>query len=883
MTALRVWMARLLGTLTGRRREDDLRDEIQQHLELLADEHRRRGLLEAEAWLAARREFGGVAQTRETFRDTRILPGLDALRQDVRFAWRALMRDRGTTFAAIALLTVGVSSTVVLADVLDRLLLRPPTHVDDPSRVRRIYVARGADPVTALGTNYVTMTRLAEPLTAEVEAIASFQSERIGSGHGPGASRFQAIAFTEAYFDVLGVPAALGTLPSARRPSTPEAVVISHALWQSQFGGSADILGKPLRLGQRSHSVVAVLPRGFAGIDGDPVDVWVPLESRRTDEGWRTTQSYMGLYLLVRLRPGVDPARAAAHATQVYNVVQRIDRPAGIDRDVSLSFGPLPLGQAPGDSDYTRVVLAVGVVSTLVLVMACGNVANLLILAGLRRTSELTLKAALGAGRGRLLREVLLQAALLAACAGAAALGIVLTIGTVVRSAFLPPLAALANPIDARLVGLTIAICAAVALLLGLAPALRLSNLRILVPGRNRLGRVPSPLLDAFVAIQVALSVPLLVGTVLFAVSYRSLTAVDIGLQPSGVVAVRANMADDGRPGDAHEVHRRIQARLAELPGVASIALSQTMPLQGGFGTRFEIPDQPAPPRGLGMPMINGVDPSFLAVMGMRVIEGRAFTVADNRPNAPPVAIVNEMMAKVYWPGVSPVGRCIKVAGHACAEVVGIVAKAHPFASLRGNASSMNTQYLLPIAALSGVNNDRVLLVRTSEDPGRMVSRLRTEAQAVGKDVPYVDASLLDETLQAQLRPLRVGRSIFLGLSAIALVIAIAGLAVVTAHGVTSRTREMGIRLALGARPVELVRLMARRTWVAMTIGLAAGAALAYVGAGLLKSVLYGIEPSDPRIFAAAVAVLFVVGGTAAWIPASRTGRIDPTAALRID
>jgi putative ABC transport system permease protein len=883
MTALRVWMMRLVGTVTGRRREDDLRDELDAHLELLADEHRRRGLSDAEARLAARRDLGGVAQTREAFRDTRRLPGVDALLQDLRFAVRALRRERGTTMAALALLTVGVSSTVVLADVLDRLLLRPPTHVDDPSRVRRIYIARETEPIAALGSNYVTMIRLAEPLTSELEAVASFQSERIGSGHGPGASRLQAIAFTEAYFDVLGVPASLGTLPSARRPSDPEAVVISHALWQSRFGGGADVLGKPLRLGQRSHTVTAVLPRGFAGIDSEPVDVWVPLESRRTDKGWRTEQSYMGLYLLARLRPGVDPDRAAAHATQVYNLVQRIGRPAGLDKDAALFFGPLPLAQAPGDNEHTRVVVAVGVVSALVLLMACGNVANLLILCGLRRTSELTLKAALGAGRGRLLREVLIQAALLSALAGTAALGIVITIGVVVRNAFLPPLAALQEPLDGRIVGLTIAICAAVALLLGIAPALRLSNLRILMPGRNRPGRVPSPLLDTFVAIQVALSVPLLVGTVLFAVSYRSVTGIDIGFQPSGVVAVRANLADDGRPADAHEVHRRIQARIASLPGVASTALSQTMPLQGGFGTIFEIPGQPPPPQGLGMPMINGVDPSFLAVMGMRIIQGRAFTEADNRPKAPPVAIVNETMARVYWPGISPIGRCIKVAGHECVEVVGVVAKAHPFASLRGDASTMNTQFLLPMEALAGFNRDRVLLVRTSADPSGMVSRLRTEAQAAGKDLPYVDATLLDEPLRAQVRPLRLGWAIFLGLSAIALVIAIAGLAVVTAHGVTRRTREMGIRLVLGARPAELVRLMARRTLVAMTVGLTVGAALAYVGAGLLKSLLFGIEPGDPRVFAGAIALLFAIGGLAAWIPARRTGRIDPSAALRVE
>jgi len=259
VTRLRILLARLFGTLSGRRREDELREELETHLELLADEYRRRGLSDAEARFAARRELGGLAQTREAFRDTRILPGLDALRQDVRFAWRALMRDRSTTFAAIALLTIGVSSTVVLADVLDRLLLRPPTHVDDPARVRRVYddYADGVRP-TRLVSNYITFERLAAGTKDEIEAIAPYMNERIGSGRGPDAARFEAVGYGPAYFDVLGITPRLGVLPSARRPSDESAVVISHALWQQRFGGAMDVIGQPLRLGQRTHTIVAV-------------------------------------------------------------------------------------------------------------------------------------------------------------------------------------------------------------------------------------------------------------------------------------------------------------------------------------------------------------------------------------------------------------------------------------------------------------------------------------------------------------------------------------------------------------------------------------------------------------------------------------------------
>jgi putative ABC transport system permease protein len=886
VTRLRVLLARLLGTLSGRRREDELREELETHLELLADEHRRRGLSDAEARLAARRELGGVAQTREAFRDTRVLPGIDALRQDARFAWRALMRDRGTTFAAIALLTIGVSSTVVLADVVDRLLLRPPTHVDDPSRVRRIYssLVDGDGRATLLTSNYVTMERLAAGIGSEIEALATYQHERIGSGHGANANRFEAIDFGEAYFDVLGIRPSLGVFPTARRATDPGAVVISHALWQQRFGGAADVLGKSLRLGQRTHTIVAVAPRGFAGIDYDPVDVWVPLEARQRIKDWRTGTHYFGLRALVRLTPGVDRESAEAHASQVFNVVQRIDRPRGIDKDARILFGPLPPGQSPSNSTQTQVLLAVAVVAALVLLMACGNVANLLILTGLRRTAELSLKAALGAGRGRLLREVFLQAVLLAGVAGVAALGLVITVGTVVRRTFLPPTAATISPMDARLILLTVLFCAVVALLLGSVPALRLTSLRALVPGKGVRATNPSRLLEGFVALQVALAVPLLVGTLLFAVSFWKIANVDLGFDLGRVVVVKADMADDGRPAEQHAVHRRIQERVATLPGVAMTAVVQSTPMHGGLSTVFEVPGFEHPPGGFSMPMMNAVDASYIDLMGMRVIAGRGLSEADNRPGAPPVVVVNEGVAKRFWRGASPIGRCIVLAGRTCTQVVGIVAKASPWASIRGGPAGADVgQMLLPLEAFPDFNTDRTVLVRTAGNPRALLPLLRSEAQAARGDLPYVDAFPLDDVLEFELKPLRLGWSIFLGLSALALVIAIAGLAVVTAHGVTRRTREMGIRLVLGAEPGDLVRLMARRTLVAMAIGLAAGAVLAYAGAGLLKTVLFGIEPGDPRIFAAAVMVLFLVGGIAAWIPARRTGRIEPSAALRIE
>jgi predicted permease len=878
-------LARLLATLSGRRREDALREELELHLELLADDHRRRGLSDAEARLAARRDLGGVAQTREAFRDAGRLPGVDALLQDVRFAWRALARERGTTLAAIALLTVGVSSTVVLGDVLDRLLLRPPTHVDDPSRVRRIYEdhADGHHP-SRLVSNYITLERLAAGTSTEIEAIAPYFTERIGSGRGPDATRLEAVAYGPAYFDVLGVTPRLGVLPSARRASDENAVVISHALWQQRFGGAADVVGKALPLGQRTHTIVAVAPQGFAGVDDDPVDVWAPLAARVKVQDWRTTEGSYHLRALARLRPGIDRQRAEAHASQVYNAVNRVQMMDGSRRSYRIVLGELLAGQEPVRSQQTTVVMAVGAVSALVLLMACGNVGNLLILAGLRRASELALKAALGATRGRLLREVFAQAVLLALFAGAAALVMVLVAGGLVRGVLLPPLAATAAAIDTRLVVLTVGICAATALALGLVPAIRLSAARVTAPGTRTRLAAPSRIIDSFVGLQVALSVPLLVGTALFTTSLWKALHVDFGQDTDHVTVLHADFEDEGQPQNAHTAHRRMQAHLRSLPGVTAVAMVQGSPSIGGYAWSV-WPE--SGPRSERLPFVNAVDASYPDVLGLRLVAGRFFSEAENQANAVPVAVVNENLARRYWPGESAVGHCVVVyqegAPPPCARIVGVVAKAPWFASFTSTPDAFEPTLLLPLERFAALSPARALIVRTALPQRSAIDRLRREAQGASPLLPYVDAVAFDQATEFEYRPLRLGAAIFLALGTLALVIATAGLAVVTAHGVTRRTREMGIRLVLGATPSDLVRLMARRTLVAMGIGLTAGTVLAYAGAGLLQSVLFGIEPGDPRVFAGAVAALFAIGGLAAWIPARRTGRIEPSAALRIE
>ena len=881
MTEWRVRWNRTKALLLGRRREDELADEIELHLEHLTADYVRRGLSPAAAALAARREFGGVAQTREAFRDQRRWPSIDTLFQDVRFATRALIKDRGTTVAAIALLTVGVGTTVVMADVLDRLLLRAPAHVDRPDLARRIYSQSDASRPSRMYSNYITLEKLVGGLPREIEVWGAFVNQRIGMGHGAGARRLDAIASTEGYFDVLGLRAALGQLPSTRRPVVPDGAVISHGLWLREFGGAIDVIGKPLRLGKRMYTVIAVMPRGFTGIDDDPVDLWLPLATRWDhDPAWRTGTHYFGLMGLVRLRPEVTPEQAEVHASQVYAAVNTSTWDDGKKHTTAILLGDLLPARAPGGTGMVRVLLPIAAVSTLVLLIACGNVGNLLLVRGLRRAPELALKTALGATRLRLLRETAVESLLLAFVSGVAALAVVMTVGVLVRGYFLPPMAATVVPLDVRLALITVAICTLAALFLSLAPALRLTRARMATPGRVALGGRPSPLLDVFVGAQVALSVPLLVGAALFAVSVWLAREDDFGIRVPRVALVRSDLAEDGRPAQQHAAHQRIRERLASLRGVEIASLVGSAPLREGYCTSYEIVG--VPPQSGECSYVNVVDERFLNAMSLRLTSGRSFTAADNTAAAPTVAVINEAMKRRYWPDRSPLGACLQFEKEPCVQVIGVVENGAGGPRLVAADRPLGL-YFLPIERFPDMIPNRAVIVRTAGDPDAFVASVQQASHQAEANLPYVDVWPLSDVLEPQLKPLRLGSTVFLCLSGLALLIAAAGLIVVTAHGVTRRTREMGIHLTLGATPGIVVRLMLRRTLIALAIGLAAGLGLALAGSRLFTDLLYRVEPRDPRVLAACALTLLVFGVLAAYVPARRAGRIDPSVALRTE
>jgi putative ABC transport system permease protein len=793
---------------------------------------------------------------------------------DVRQALRRLAATPLLSIAAVVTLALGVGSAVVMADVLDRLLLRYPDHVAQPERVARVYVKPTAGDFSDRFA-YRILESLG-PLRDEFEASAVFSKETVSFGRGLQARQIEALTHSRDYFAVWQTPPLLGAWPTR-----DDAAAIGYGLWQDAFGGSPHVLGRALTLGRDTYTIVAVAPRGFNGVSA--VDAWLPLEPRakaRIGTQWKTASVF--LQAVVRLRPDSNRVRASERVTAAWRATAEHE----FQRKATVVLGDLRAARAPGVSTGARIEVLVAGLSLLVLLVTCGNVASLLLVRGLRRGREFMVKTALGATRARLLAEVWLEGLLLSGASGVAALAVVLTVGGLIRRTFLAPPAALASPLDPRLIGITVLVCAASALLLGVGPAFSLTTRRAVSPGASAALR-PSRLLDLFSGLQMALSLPLIVAAALFVISFLKASGQDLGMQTARVAVLTTNLQEGRQDKSGHEaIHREMQRRVAALPQVESTALVETLPMRGGMFMPLQVPGRSAGADDMSsdtMPTQNAVDPSFFAVMKMRLVAGRFFTEAENRQGVPSRAVVTAAMAAHYWPNQSAVGRCFYIGGkgptNPCTEIVGVVADARLFPSIRPT-TQWASAYYLPIGQAGGAANATLLASLTSA-PAPLLQTLRREAQAAGADLPYVDAFAFDEMFESMLWPWRTGATVFMVFGVVALIVAAIGLAVVGAYAVTRRTREIGIRAALGAQPQRLVGLVLARSLFVVAAGVFAGVALAWAAGSALEAQMFDVPAREPRVLLASTLIFLVIGAVAAWLPARRAARIDPVIALR--
>jgi predicted permease len=819
------------------------------------------------------------------------------LLRDLRYAARSLLRAPLFTLGVALILALGIGVNAAMFGIVDTLFLKPPGGVRDPAGVARVYLRRNVRLMRRTFTSpmatYLTFTDLRDGHVFDQTAAMTVRP--VSLGRGTEAYEAQAGVVSHGFFPLLGVRPAIGRFFGADedRPGGEQVAVLSYRFWKGRFGGEASVIGRSLKIGTGTYTVIGVGPEGFGGIDLTAVDLWLPVQVAGPDIAGTdalTSRGRWWLQVVARLKPGERLEDAAARATLVYRrgaTIKYAD-----DSTAQVLLGPIQEVRGPRMQSDAKVSLWIGVIAVVVLLLACANVANLLLARGVSRRRELAVRAGLGAGRVGLVRLMLAESLVLAALGGGAALVLAVWAGAAVRGVLVPDLPADLPLIDVRVLAFTGAAVLLTAALTGIVPAVQSSRTDLVESlksgghgATSRGGRTRSLLL----ATQIALTLVLLVGAGLFVRSLRNVQAQDFGFDAPNVLMARMNLDATGASTAAiDQTYLRILERVRFVPGVEHAA-GVTEPFGWMFSTDTRVEGWDSIPRlAGGGPFLSIVTADYFATLGTRLVAGRDFTPSD-RQGSDLVTILNQSMAKTLWPG-GALGKCVYVgAGNAdpCRRVIGVVGDAH-----QGNVvEEPGMQYFLPYgqyesapakASFGGYQGPHLngLYIRVRGDPAAAIEPVRRVIQAVG-DFPHASIATLADQMAPQLRSWKLGAAAFSAFGVLALVIAAMGIFAVISYSVSQRTHEIGIRMALGAEATQVARLILGQGLRATVVGIGAGAAGAYALGRGIKALLYEVTPGDPLVFLSVVALLLAVAGAATYWPARRAARVDPMVALR--
>jgi predicted permease len=811
---------------------------------------------------------------------------MDALISDIRYAVRSLYKSPSLAAVAIVILALGIGANSAMFGILDALLVRPPAGVRAPDRIVRVYWAntfRVMGPVTQPGGSYPAFTALRDNARTLAGAAAEWPRD-ISVGRGAEARRLHLALASHEYFPLLGIAPAKGRFfgPDDDRPGAAPVVVLSDELWRSAFGRDSAVLGRTLRIGSMIYSVIGVAPATFRGTRLEPMALWLPMAVAGPELVFPdalTNADNRWLTVLGRLAPAATREQAEAELSGIYRAV---DQAADADSTAHVVLAPIQEARRPGLRRGVQVPILLAGMAVVVLLVAAANVANLLLARTLRRRREIAVRLAIGAGRARLVRQVVMEGVLLSLAGGGAALLVALWTAPLLRAFVLPHALASETPIDPRVFAFTAAVALLVGVATGLVPGLQSVRADVLTDlkasardGGPRHLRVRTVLLAG----QAALTLILLAGAGLFVRSLRNLVTVDLGTETRRLLVVETDLDAAGyAPVAADAAYRRMLEHVAALPGVAHAAISIGGPFGWSYSKGIRVPGLDSLPHlSSGGPYYNAVSSDFFAALGTRIQRGRAFTVAD-RAGAARVAVVGETMARLFWPGRDAVGQCIQPKdGTACYTVVGVAQDARR----NGIIESPQLQWYVPLDQMPDAPSHRVLWVRAADDPTVLVAPVRRAVQALGVDFPYVAVNRVQALVDRDTQPSQLGATVFSLFGALALLLAAVGLYGVLAYEVGQRTREMGIRLALGARSADVMRLVMASGVRVTLAGLLVGVVASLLGGKLIASLLYDVRPADPLVLGTAAAVLLGTALLAGILPARRASHVDPMVALR--
>ena len=807
---------------------------------------------------------------------------------DITYGIRFLYRNPGFTAVTVLSLALGIGSNTVVFNWIQSLLLRPLPEAAQSDQLVVVVPTYPSGP--GGGTSYPDLQDLAAQKQVLAGVIAS-QNVILTLGVGGPAEWVFGQLVTANFFDVLGVRPLLGRtfLPSEElKPGGHPVIVISEGLWKRRFGGDPGIIGKTVDLNRHTYTIVGITPPGFRGtMTGLRFDIWVPLmmhEQLWPGSGPLQKRDQRWLHAMARIRSGVDLKQAQAVATTLAR--QLAQSYPDTNKNVGVSL--LPLWNSPygGQRIFGPLLSILMTVTVGVLLIVMANVANLLLARATGRQKEIAVRLALGARRGRLIRQLLTESILLSLLGGAGGMIFALWAASLLAK-FTPPSnlpLVVTLSFDSMTLSFSLLLALATGVIFGMAPALqsvRVDLNETLKEGERGAGGgyKKHRMRSLLVVSEVALSLLLLIGAGLCLRSLRNARLIHPGFEPNNVLLSTLNLtARDYSEQEGRDFFRRLDGRLSALPGIQSVAMAAWVPLgfAGSRDTTIEV-DGYVPGSGENMNFLcNMVTPRYFELMRIPLVKGRYFTDFDHA-KAAGAAIVNETLARRYWPGQDPLGRGMKVLDNRKVTVIGVV-KDGKYISL-----GERPQPFVYVPYEQFYQANMTVHVRTAGEPAAMATALRREIQAIDMGVTPWSTDVLTNHIEAAFLAPRIAATLLSILGLLALILAAMGVYGVMAYAVNSRTHEIGIRMALGARTTDVLGLMIRQGMQAALVGICIGLLAALGLMRAMSSQLYGVGARDPLIFSGMILVLTIVAFLACYVPARRAAKVNPIEALRYE
>jgi predicted permease len=832
---------------------------------------------------------------------------IDTLRYDVRHTLRTLGREPSLVLGVVLTFALAIGTNAAMFGLIRQLMLAAPAGIRDPQSVVRAQLIRLSD-----DGNVFASSTMSYPAFTAIRAsnaalsVAATHGDTLIMGSGDNTMPVATMSATGEYFGILGARPALGRFIGAADDDAGignPVVVLSHSFWQRQFNGDATVLGRELTIADQRYTIVGVAPSGFNGDVTSRIDLFLPLSAAFANrhDNWRTNPGFNLVNVVARLRPNATPRAAGSVATSSFRrtFADRYDEQA-----TTVELESVVPGKSARQSLQAKIALWLAGVALVVMLIATANVATLLLVRAVKRRREMAVRIALGVGRARLARQLLTESLVLAA--GGAVVGLVVAewLSHITRATLLPNLAPTEQVIEPPLLVATAVIAILAGVVAGLAPMAQIVQRGLTdelhggsAPGSIRRARSQAIL----VGVQVALCMILLVGAGAFVRSLDRVSSQDLGFSTARLLLVELSFRTRPTGPERDQRYTDLAERVARLDGVSRASIVAAIPFGYHNIPPISVPGRAEPPSAGGqLPIMYPATPAYLDMIGVKLLQGRLITDADAH-GSPPVALVNETMAREVWPGQSAIGKCIRIgfdlsgpptplapATLPCREIVGVVRDSRARSLQRTGREATLMQYYVPFTQIppkpfANASDINAILVRVTGDADRMIGAVQQRIQSAAGTSALARVRPYQDLLDPQLRPWRLGATLFSVFGTLAVVIAAVGLFGVISCLVSQRTAEMGIRLALGGSRGNVARFVVGQSVRMVAIGLAIGGGIALLLAPFAQALLFETSARDVTILSGASAVLLVVSVIAAILPAWRASTVSPLTALRND